>query len=145
MISTIRNQPFATSDRRCGLAVVGAIIALAVLAMIMATVTGQILAQRRRLEHRHYELQADWLARSGIERAAARLLADPAYDGETLAPILFAEVRIDVTKAADSPDTFRIEVQSRYPADANDVVVRTTTRRLRRVATGDVVRLEPVE
>ncbi|GEM_PF-1599564 len=140
--SAISHSPRA----RRGLAVIGAILALAVLAMIMATVAGQILAQRRMLEHRHYELQADWLARAGVERGAARLLADPSnYDGETVEPISFGQVRIDVAKVEGTTDTFRIEAESRYPVDATDLAVRTATRRFRRVADGDRVRLEVVE
>ena len=62
-----------------------AVVAMAVVATVTTAVTWQLLAGRRMLEQRQRQLQAEWLARAGVEIAAARLLVDPTgYQGELM-------------------------------------------------------------
>ena len=129
------------SNRR-GIALMGVLVALAILAAMMTATLCQILATRRTLESREFELQAVWLARSGVERAAAQLLAgSDAYRGETLELVPRSLVQIEVKPDDGNPDTFLITIEARYPADIEDAVVRSMTRRFRREVDGGSVRL----
>jgi hypothetical protein len=89
--------------------------------------------QLRRIEWR---CQADWLVEAGLERAAARLKADPSYDGETwLIPAeamgsRSAEVVITTLPIEDGEaEPIRVRVRADYPADgfAEDRVRRSKT------------------
>jgi hypothetical protein len=68
--------------------------------------------------------QAQWLAESGVQRAAARLRAAADYRGETWeipADLLGsghpAAVTIEVRTTAGDPSRRELHVVSRYPAD----------------------------
>jgi hypothetical protein len=88
---------------------------------VMSTaVAWQFAAVRRGLEVRANRVQALWLARSGGELAAARLMADPnGYTGETVEPITDSQVRIIVEKDTAKPETYRIRCEARYPVDSS--------------------------
>lgn len=69
-------------------------------------------------------LQAEWLAESALDRAAARLAADPSYAGETWAIPAerlggrdAASVRIEVTPAPGHPDRRVVRARADFPAD----------------------------
>lgn len=82
---------------RRGVAAVWMLVVLAVLSAALAATAWQHVASRQLLDRRHHQLQAAWLARAGVELAAARLLADPdAYAGEAIAVIPASQVRITV-------------------------------------------------
>ena len=59
------------------------LVCLAVAAAISVVVVRQIATERQAVQMNHRSLQALWLAEAGVERAAARLAADPKYAGET--------------------------------------------------------------
>jgi hypothetical protein len=121
-----------------------AVVALLVVTVMIASITWQCLAQRRKLDQRANQLQADALARAGVEWAAARLLADPAnYKGESIEPIPGSEVRIEV-RAEPATNLFHVTSEARYPRDARNSVLRSVTRTLRRQAQGNEVRVEVV-
>jgi hypothetical protein len=131
-----------TAPRR-GAALVVAVIILALVALLLTAIAWQVRANRRHGDRREHQLQADWLARSGVELAAARLLDDPAgYRGEAVEPIPQGRVRIEVQEEPDG--SFDITSEASYPADDRAVVVRTSTRHVRRITDGDRVRLEVV-
>jgi type II secretory pathway component PulK len=140
MKSEMRNQKSKIQPR--GVALMAVVVTLVILALMMSAVAWQMVASGRVLLHRHYELQAGWLARSGIEHAAARLLEQPSeYRGETLHPIELSTVNIDVTYLADS-HTYRVRSEARYPIDLAAFVMRTQTRIFKRVVDGKTVRLD---
>ncbi len=66
-----------------------AVISVAVLVclLVMTLICGSLLrlvhSERMLVRNQERALQADWLAESGLERAALRLGDDPAYRGET--------------------------------------------------------------
>jgi hypothetical protein len=121
------------------------LVVLAVLTIVIGLVTWQSVTGLRQTDKRHYQIQARWLARAGVERAAARLLASPTgYSGETVALLPGSQVRIAVTKDKDRPDTFLVTCEARYPADGREQVVRSQSRRFRRAVDKDQVRLEVV-
>jgi hypothetical protein len=113
--------------------------------VVVELLTIQTVTSIRQADHRHYQIQALWLARSGVESAAARLLANPAnYRGETRAIIPKSLVRIDVLNDSAKPDIFQITCEARYPTDAREAVLRSQTLRFRRVTEKNKVRLEAI-
>jgi hypothetical protein len=86
----------------------------------MTTAAWRMTASRRFLDRRHEELQAQWLARAGIEMAAARLLSNPAqYTGEAPELVPNSTVRIRVMPTT-APDRYRVTSDALYPKDAHD-------------------------
>ena len=130
---------------RRGIAAVWALVVLAVLTVVIGIIASQGVAGLRRADHRHAQLQALWLARAGVERAAARLLDDPAgYTGETMTLIPRSEVRIVVRPDSEQEQTFLVTSEARYPTDERESVLQKQSRRLRRVVEKNQVRLEAV-
>jgi hypothetical protein len=118
-------------------------VTLTILSLLISAIGWQIAAHRRAVDHRQYALQATWLARAGVEHAAAKLLqgAD-GYHGETLALLPLSVVRIEVSST--DQDVFQISCDARYPTEVGDPVRRSITRQFRRAVDGEQVRLEPV-
>jgi hypothetical protein len=120
-----------------------AVVALAVVAIVTATITGQFMTARRLLDQRHRQIQAEWLARAGVELAAARLLSEPTgYEGETVELIPEAEVHIAVRPETGVPGGFRVLSDARFPGRGAHVVLRSCSRLLRRTQRGNDVRIE---
>ena len=69
--------------RRRGAVLIVVLVCLAVAAAISVVVVRQIAMERHGVQMNQRGLQASWLAEAGVERAAARLAADPKYAGET--------------------------------------------------------------
>src|SRR5205823_10754718 len=108
---SVRRRP------RSGIAVLWALVVLSVLGVMGASVAWHFVAVRRTLAGRQHRIQALWLARSGAELAAARLLADPdGYTGEAVEPIPDGQVRITVAKDPARPNGYRIRCEAHYPA-----------------------------
>jgi type II secretory pathway pseudopilin PulG len=129
--------------RRNGVAIVWAIVAMAVVTILTSLITSQVLAGRRLADRRQNQLQALWLARSGLELATARMLNQPSgYVGETVAPIPGSQLRIKVTPAVGEPSIFIVVSEALYPAEGKDSVARTMTRRLKRVEENGRTRVE---
>lgn len=127
---------------RRGLALLGALVVLGLIAALMATIAALMVANRRLEERREASLQAGWLARAGVELAIARLLERPDnYTGETVEPIAQAKVQISV-KPADDKDTFQVTSEARYPSDGPTAATRTLTLRVRRTTAEGKVRAE---
>src|SRR5262249_28299 len=133
------------ATQRSGFALIWAIVILSILTVVMALVTRMSVTAMRLADRRQQQLQADWLARSGGELAATRLLGDPkGYEGETVELIPDGKVRIAIQTKADAPGTYRVTCEARYPAEEPDAVLRKATRTFRRVTEKDRTRLEVV-
>lgn len=132
-----------SSMRRKGIVSIWVLVVLSVLAGLTATATWQYLVGRRVLRDRQHALQAGWLARSGIEIAAARLLTDPKYRGETLELIDEGKVQVEIERLPGEAELFRINATAKVPASPKGHV-RSTSRTFRRVPDGEKVRLEVV-
>jgi type II secretory pathway component PulK len=109
--------------RRRGAVLVAVIVALAVGSAVLFYVMKAAVDEQRQLRSHRQEVQADWLAKAGIDRAIAQLRQSAEYAGETwqvppeqLDGISPAEVAIKVEPAAET-DTRQITVQADYPAD----------------------------
>jgi type II secretory pathway pseudopilin PulG len=104
-----------------------ALVVITVLALVSATAIWQMSAGRRALERRQNALQALWLARSGAELAAERLMAKADYTGESIELIPDSGLRIAVEKVPAEKDSYRIRCESRYPASGPGSVGRALT------------------
>jgi hypothetical protein len=103
-------------------------VAVLVCLIVMTLICGGLLrlaqSQRTSIRNEERRLQADWLAESGLERAAVRLADDPSYRGETW-PLSAVEiggdapgvVTITVEPRRDEPARRLVTVQADYPRD----------------------------
>jgi len=108
----------------------GSVLIVVLLVLVLCVALGTRLANNvasgknvSRVAER--ELQADWLAESGVRRAAARLAADVKYAGETwaleaesLGGSDKAEVKIRVERVEGQPLVRRVMVEAEYPSGA---------------------------
>jgi type II secretory pathway pseudopilin PulG len=129
------------STRRAGLALVTALVVMAALAVILAVVGAQIVAQRQMVNQRHRQLEAQWLARAGVELAAARLLEKPdAFTEEKREQLSDSKVRIVVEKLGQ--DLYAITAEAEVGPPDEPTVIRTATALFRRTDSDGVVRLQ---
>lgn len=125
--TTTGPRPIASAHRRRarrGLVSAVALVTLLVVGLIGFALLRVAVARRGAVRAEERRLQASALAESALDRAAARLAADPAYAGETweipagdLGGRGTARVVIRVGPAADAPGRL-ISVQADYPADS---------------------------
>lgn len=133
------------ANSRHAAALIEALVALAAASVLMGTITWQVLANRRLVEHRQHQQQSQWLARAGVELAADRLLSGAGeYRGENLSPVPKSELKIAVHPEPGKKGVYRVVSEARYPTDIKESVARSETRRLRRMLDGDRVRVEVV-
>ncbi len=112
--------------RQRGAILVVVLVCLAVATAISVVVVRQIATERHAVQMNHRSLQALWLAEGGIERAVARLAADPKYTGETwtipaneLAADDSGVVKIHVETIAGESERRSVRVEADY-TDAPD-------------------------
>ncbi len=126
--------------RRQGVAIVMALVLMTVLTVVMSVVVMQMAAERRVLGDREQMLQADWLARSGVELAAARLLDDPAaFELERQDLLPDATVKITVEKSGT--DEYRVTAEAAIGPDPRPKRARTALGHFRRVSNDGETRL----
>jgi type II secretory pathway component PulK len=106
--------------RRSGAALVVALVTLAIAGALSMSMIRTAVLRREQLQSAQRRVQADWLVKSGIQRAAASLAADQQYRGETWEPSLedfasgsHASVTIQVQDSQDRPALRRIAVVAR--------------------------------
>ena len=139
-----RSPAWACQSRR-GVATLWVLIIMLSVSALLAVIAWQSLAGRRWLDQRQKRIQADWLARAGIELASARLLENSAdYKGELIEPMPGAKILIEIKSAPGPAKILTVTSEARFPTDDQQPVMRTLTRRFRRVVEKDTVRLEPV-
>ena len=118
--------------RRRGVVVVIVVVALALIALLCVSLLRLAAARVAQARADERRLQAEWLADSGLERAAARLAADRDYAGETWA--IAAEelggpaggvVRIAVEPVDGSSTRRRVRVRAEFPRDSPRAARRT--------------------
>ncbi len=133
----------AASPGRRGIALIAAVAILAVVTVLMTTIAFHMMVNRRVAERQHERIQTKWLARAGVEHALAHLLSDGAnYKGDRLELIPNSQVRITVAEDSKTAGIFDVMSEARYPTDAGKEVLRSETRRVRRVLDGNKIRLE---
>jgi hypothetical protein len=118
------------------------VVVLGVLGVLFGTITAQMLTNHRALARQQDRMQCLWLARSGVELAAAKLLTDPAYKGESIAPIDDSRLRVTVTADKNAPNLFTVTSEAHFPIGDRHAVVERITRQVRRVLEKDRARIE---
>ena len=111
--------------RRCrarGAVLMVALVCVIIASVVFLSVLRVARMERQRLETEAWQVQAGWLAESGLERAAARLADQPGYTGETWnvpAGLLggqdAAVVQIRVEAVPGKPKNRLVRVQADYP------------------------------
>jgi len=125
MRKNARNRDSLRGQSRRGMVFIGVLIVLAVVSTLVVGWISNGFARRGHDRQAEQRLQAEWLAESALERAAARLAADPSYSGEAWS-IAAAElsqpeagrIEIHVARIADRPGAREISVVADYPADS---------------------------
>ena len=120
------------SALRRGAVLLIVLVALTVAAAVLVSVVRLAAADRKAWQGEVRQVQAAWLAESGLERAAARLRDNPDYRGETwnipagaLDGWHAGVVNIQVESPADQPSQRRIRVLADFPIDPQDRARRT--------------------
>jgi hypothetical protein len=108
--------------RRRGVVMIVAVVVLVIGVALLTSFVALLVTGRASLDAEHQRLQARWLAESAIDRAAARLAADPKYSGERwtisaeqLAANEGGAADIRVEAVPDRPNARRVVVQADYP------------------------------
>jgi len=118
--------PMLRAAGRRGAVLVAAIVCLAVASMIFVSIVKMAASCRRVADTQSREVQAGWLAESGLERAAARLDAEEDYSGETwtisatdLAGRDGAVVVVEVLPVDGRPRRRLVRARADYPNDSH--------------------------
>src|SRR5689334_20537125 len=112
----------ATGNRRKAMLTIAVMVCLVVLGALAAAWTRTLVLERRAIENRHQRLQAEYLARSGMERARTKAETGD-YAGETwrveaneLDGRHGGTVQIDLRPSSTEPDTRLVKAVARFPA-----------------------------
>ena len=112
-------------------------ICLALVMMLMVAWFKTISLERQQLRAQQNRIQAEYLAQSALVRAAARLAAEGAYDGESfdvsaesLASNAPAKVTIKVAAIPDDAQARWITVSARVPAAGPHAAQRSKQQRI---------------
>ena len=122
--------------------VVFALVVLAVIGVLLSESARNAIAIRRMLETRQNQLQSAWLARSGVELAAARLIESSKYQGEVIELIPNGSVRITIENKSEAGDQYAIKCEAHFPATGPDSMMVTAERTFRRTQEGASAKLE---
>jgi hypothetical protein len=111
-------------QRRHGFVFLAVIAAVGLAAVVAVSLVKLAVFDQAALETEAWQLQSRWLAESALDRAAARLAADPKYRGETWhvsaddwKKLDGGEARIEVRPAADRPGRYLVRAVADYPDD----------------------------
>jgi hypothetical protein len=114
--------------------IVVAMVCVGIAAALLVSVLRIAIADRRALHTEASRVQTAWLVESGVERAAARLSADPDYSGEVwkvsaedLGAAHGGAVSIEVESLDGQPDHRLVRVRADYP-DEPRLRVRSSTQ-----------------
>jgi hypothetical protein len=121
-------------------------VVLTVLSVVVATVTTEVIANRRVLDRRESQVRNVWLARAGIELAAERLLASATdYKGESKEIIPDSRVSFEIAAVKGAPNTFLVSSEAHSPLSATLSQKYSLTRTFRRTVDKEGVRLVAVD
>jgi type II secretory pathway component PulK len=118
-----------THHRRQGALLVFAMIALLVSSMLAASLLKSSITAVRQLEREHWQLQAEWLADAGCQRALYRLRTEPDFRSEEWtiasnpASLSFdGVVRITIAPETENSGQWKIAAAAEYPKGTTDAV-----------------------
>jgi hypothetical protein len=113
---------------------VAVLVCLVVVTLVSGVLLRIGLAHRDQVRSQEHRLQAEWLAQSGLDRALARIAADPNYPGETWklthrdlgltevpgaepAPAAVVAIKVEPAGSPGNSGQKLIKVQADYPPD----------------------------
>jgi hypothetical protein len=109
---------------RNGYVLIVALVCVAVAAAVFTVLLRGVAAEQRLARTGQWQIEAAWLAESGLARAANRLGKDARYAGETwnlspgaLSGPLGAVVRIEIQPVPQHPDRRLVRVEADFPDD----------------------------
>jgi len=120
-----------TRPHRSGLVLLATIVCMAAVMMFFAAWVRVAVAERKQLHSIEDRVQAEYLAASAVRKARARLIAEPAYEGETWRLEREAlggrtgVAQIEIKRDASSEERI-IRVTAQVPADAVQRAMHTT-------------------
>jgi type II secretory pathway pseudopilin PulG len=130
----MRSQTFSpprTTPRRAGAFLLVAIVCLIVLTAVMGLLLKTSLQRQKQQRSFEHQVQVRWLAESELDRAAARLRADPEFSEETrqiaaeeISGAHAAEVSISVNKS-ETDSHPEITVVVTYPVGSPEAIRQT--------------------
>jgi hypothetical protein len=136
----------AGTQRRPGIALLWVLFVLVLLSAVMGIITKQHLDGRSLLGHRSKRLQADWLARGGIEVALARLLQSPQpFSGDIGDLLPDSKVHVEIKTVPGSTTDFVVTSEAHFPTNEPRPVLRSLSRQVRRVSEKGQTRLATIE
>jgi hypothetical protein len=110
--------------RRKGAVIIIVLFLLTIVGVVVGTLVHALLIEHRQLHVHHQQLQAAWLAESGLQRAVARLRTDGEFSGETwslpaeaLGSDADGSVEIRVAPVEGRPHWRRVAATADYPND----------------------------
>jgi hypothetical protein len=128
---------------RRGAALLAVLVAISAIIIILSVTGAQVIAQRKLLHARQHKLQADWLARAGVECAAERLLQKPDAFKEERSDLVPQGI-VNITVEKDAQGHFVVTSDASVGAKEMQPIGRTERVRFRRTEKDGVVRLEAV-
>ncbi len=111
--------------RRRGSALIIAMICLVLTSVLTVSLVQIVLLQRGQVERDEWQLQAEWLAESGLDRAVAQLASNASYSGEEWlpqpsdAPAPLGRVTITMERLSDTSG-MRVTAVADVPHDAEE-------------------------
>ena len=128
-------------SRRPGVAIVTAIVVISVVTIILAVIAVQVFSQRMAARQRHNQLQAQWLARTGVEWAAARLLEKPDPFSEDQSGLV-SDSRLHIVVEKTDDGNFLVTAEAEVGLEERPIVVRMANARFHRTEVDGVVRVQ---
>jgi Tfp pilus assembly protein PilX len=124
----------ALRHNRRGAVLAAALVEFVVASSILFGVLHGVVDHQRQIIVDRQQLQTQWLAQAGLDRAVAQLRAANSYRGETwqvpaeeLDGAAAAKVQITLETVADHPDDLRLTVQANYPDNSIHSCQQTRT------------------
>lgn len=118
-------MPSSNATHRRGSALIIAMICLVLTSVLTVSLVQIVLLQRGQVERDEWQLQAEWLAESGIDRAVAQLSTNASYNGEEWllhppdAPAPLGRVTITIDRAAEGAG-LHVTAVADVPHDAEE-------------------------
>ncbi len=120
----MRNRAVSRRKPTSGFILAFVLICLTVITLALTAMVSRVSLGRRQVIQRQRQVQAQWLAESAVDRAAAQLQRDPSYRGESwqlsaaeMGDRWSAQVSIEVEPAAgEAAGTIRVTVA--YPQES---------------------------
>ena len=114
-----------TSVKRRGVALVVVLVVLAAIVAVSGTLTWNTVAARKFLGQREHRLQAEWLARGGVERARAQAARGEEPVKGAWRPL--GERGLATIDVQTVDDGFKLTCEATFPVDEPRPVTRLMT------------------